>query len=281
MAISIKHKDSVTGIVLYIFNLIRQYKDIDEPVALSDLIDYLRTFNKSETAIRMGLSRMAKADVISKIKENGEIYYILDKDGKEDLKIWSRGYEYFILKYSYRDSGDWDHNWYIYILKDFNKSDKINKEIIENLNELGKVEIEYNVWTSPYDMSEKIVPLLNDNNIFYFNTIGKINTNIDINNYLEEVYNLDELRKGYQETLKMIEENNELIERGNIETIELLPKLGYTGWRFYTLVTEDPFLPKEIIGEWIGDETVNEFKKFREKVFKRIIDDLFKKRKEV
>ena len=281
MAISIKHKDSVTGIVLYIFNLIRQYKDIEEPVALSDLIDYLKAFNKSETAIRMGLSRMTKADVIKKIKEKGEIYYKLDKDGKEDLKIWSRGYEYFILKYSYRDSGDWDHNWHSYILKDFNKSDKANKVIIENLEELGKVEIEYNIWTSPYDMSEKIIHLLDGNNISYFNTIGKINTNIDIINYLKEVYNLAKLKRGYQEILKMIEENNESIEKRDIKTVELLPKLGYTGWLFYTLVTEDPFLPRDIIGEWIGDKAVEEFKKFREKTFNKIINDLFKNRKGV
>jgi len=149
MAISLKHKDSVTGIVLYLFNLLRQYKDMEESFALSDLIEYIKTFDKSETAIRMGLSRMSKADVVKKIKIDGDIYYKLDKEGKKDLNIWSRGYEYFILKYSYRASGKWDNNWHSYILKDFNNSEKVNEEIIENLEELGKKEIEYNIWPSP------------------------------------------------------------------------------------------------------------------------------------
>ena len=43
MAISLKHKDSVTGIVLYLFNLLRQYKDMEESFALSDLIEYIKT----------------------------------------------------------------------------------------------------------------------------------------------------------------------------------------------------------------------------------------------
>ena len=73
MAISLKHKDSVTGIVLYLFNLLRQYKDMEESFALSDLIEYIKTFDKSETAIRMGLSRMSKADVVKKIKIDGEL----------------------------------------------------------------------------------------------------------------------------------------------------------------------------------------------------------------
>jgi len=130
-------------------------------------------------------------------------------------------------------------------------------------------------------MSEKIVSLLDNNDISYFYTVGEINTNINLNNYLKEAYGLDELRENYQEVLDMIEENNKFIGNKKTETIDLLPKLGYTGWLFYTLVIKDPFLPKEIMKDWIGDKAVEEFKYFREKTFSKIINDLFKKRKEV
>jgi DNA-binding transcriptional regulator PaaX len=275
MAISIKHKDSVTGIVLYIFNLISQYKDINEPIALGDLLKYLKSFNKSETAIRMGLSRMNKSNVLTKIKDNGDIYYKINKEGKKNIETWTRGYEYFNLKYSYRTKKAWNGKWNFYILKDFNKTGKNNDNIIEELKELGKCEIEYNIWTSPYDMSDKIKPILDKNNIAYINTKGVLNTNIDLEEYIKKIYNLGEIKKGYLKVLKDIEKNKDVINNDNINTIELLPILGYTGWLFYALITKDPFLPKELIGDWIGIDTVNEFSKFRETIIERLKTDLF------
>jgi len=275
MAVSIKNRDSVTGIVLYIFNLLQQYKDISAEIEQGVLIDSLKAFDKSESAARMGFSRMSNSKVIEKIKKDGKIYYRLDEEGKDYLKIWLRGYEYFDLKYKNRNKAKWDNNWYSFILNDFNKSDKGNEKIIEELIEAGKCEIEYNVWVSAYDMRDRIKPLLKENNISYFNISGKLDTDKNVDEFLKDIYNLDQLKKEYQKVLDMIEENNEIIRNKEVETVKLLPMLGYTGWLFYTIITKDPFLPKEILPEWIGDDVVDVFREFRTKIFSNITKELF------
>jgi phenylacetic acid degradation operon negative regulatory protein len=275
MAVSIKNKDSVTGIVLYIFNLLQQYKDMSASIEQGDLIKFLNVFDKSESAARMGLSRMSNSKVIEKTKKNSSIYYKLDKEGKEYLNIWIRGYEYFNIKFNNRQNKQWDDKWHSFILNDFNKTDKSNEKIIEELIELGKCEVEYNVWLSPYDVSDIIKTLLERNDISYFNISGKLNTDKTIEKILEDIYDLRQLEEEYEQVLAMIKKYNQIINKNNPAAAELLPMLGYTGWLFYTIITKDPFLPKDILSEWIGDKTVNKFRRFRADIFRRITEELF------
>jgi len=277
MGITIRNKDSVTGIVLFIFNLLQEYKDRSAVIELSDLISYIKVFGKSESSIRMGLSRMSNSKVIKKIKKGNDIYYMLDEDGNEYIDIFRRGLKNFNSKYKKRKENIWDFNWNCYILKDFKKSETENTELIEILTEMGYAELELNVWVSAYKMGSQIDSILNEKEIEYFNIYGQINSKTEISIFLKEEFNLKELKKEYNELISMINENKEIIKNKDLKTEELLPLLGYTGWKFYSIVTEDPFLPKNILEDWIGDRAVKLFIDFRKELFNEIAGELFEK----
>ncbi|SIR18926.1 PaaX family transcriptional regulator C-terminal domain-containing protein [Halanaerobium kushneri] len=277
MGITIRNKDSVTGIVLFIFNLLQEYKDRSAMIEQGDLISYLKVFGKSESSIRMGLSRMSRSKVIKKVKKDNDIYYVLDEDGNEYIDIFRRGLKNFQLKYKKRKSNNWDFNWNLYIFKDFKKSEVENTDLIEILTEMGYAEIELNVWVSPYNMGNQMDLILNEKEVEYLNINGEINTKIDISKFLKKEFNLKKLKEEYNKLISMIDENNEIIKDKELKTKELLPLLGYTGWEFYSIVTEDPFLPNNILEDWIGDRAVKLFFDYRRKLFNEIAGELFEK----
>jgi phenylacetic acid degradation operon negative regulatory protein len=124
-------------------------------------------------------------------------------------------------------------------------------------------------------MGNYLEPILNEKEIEYFNINGEINSKIDISKFLKEEFKLKKLKEEYNELLTMINENNEIIKDNDLKTKELLPLLGYTGWKFYSIVTEDPFLPKNILADWIGDRAVKSFINFRKKLFNEVAAELF------
>ncbi|RCW52112.1 PaaX family transcriptional regulator C-terminal domain-containing protein [Halanaerobium sp. ST460_2HS_T2] len=277
MAVNIRNRDSVTGIVLFIFNLLQEYKDMSAEIEQRDLIRYLESFGKSESSIRMGLSRMSRSKVIKKIKSNSKIYYSLDKDGKEYIDIWRRGLKYFQLKYQKRQGNSWNFDWDCYIFKGFRKTNPQNSDLVEIMGEIGYAEIESNVWISAYKMGSELDPIFNDREISYLNLNTQVNGQIDIADFLKEEFKLGKLKEEYTELISMVKANNEQIKKKKLKTEELLPLLGYTGWKFYSIITKDPFLPEQLLDNWVGDRAVKIFIEFRKSLFTEITNDLFNK----
>ena len=277
MAVNIRNKDSVTGIVLFIFNLLQEYKGRSAMIEQRDLIHYLEAFEKSESSIRMGLSRMSRSEVIKRIKSDSEIYYTLDEEGEEYIDIWRRGLRYFKLKHKKRQNSNWNFDWDCYVFRGFRKTDSKNADLVEILCELGYAEIESNVWISSYNMRSELDPILNDKEISYINMNSQVNGKIDIANFLKEEFKIESLKEEYEKLILMIKENNKQIKKSNLNTVELLPLLGYTGWKFYSIITRDPFLPGPLLDDWIGDRVVKLFIDFRKSLFTEIINVLFDK----
>ena len=242
-----------------------------------DLIRYLESFGKSESSIRMGLSRMSRSKVIKKIKSNSKIYYSLDKDGKEYIDIWRRGLKYFQLKYQKRQGNSWNFDWDCYIFKGFRKTNPQNSDLVEIMGEIGYAEIESNVWISAYKMGSELDPIFNDREISYLNLNTQVNGQIDIADFLKEEFKLGKLKEEYTELISMVKANNEQIKKKKLKTEELLPLLGYTGWKFYSIITKDPFLPEQLLDNWVGDRAVKIFIEFRKSLFTEITNDLFNK----
>jgi DNA-binding transcriptional regulator PaaX len=223
----------------------------------------------------MGLSRMSRSKVIKKMKSNSEIYYTLDKEGKEYVDIWRRGLNYFQLKYQNRQSNSWNFDWDCYIFKGFRKTDPQNTDLVEIMGEIGYAEIESNVWISAYEMGSELDPIFIDREISYLNLNTQVNGQIDIADFLKEEFKLERLKEEYKELISMVKANNEQIKKKKLKTEELLPLLGYTGWKLYSIITRDPFLPKPLLDDWIGDRAVKIFIDFRKSLFSRIANDLF------
>jgi DNA-binding transcriptional regulator PaaX len=225
----------------------------------------------------MGLSRMSRSKVIRRIKSDSETYYTLDKEGQEYIDIWRRGLNYFRLKYQKRQNNNWNFDWDCYIFKGFRKTDSQNTDLVEIMGEIGYAEIESNVWISSYNMGSELDPILNDKEISYLNINDQVKGKIDIADFLKEEFKLEVLKYEYEDLISMINENDEQIKKYNLLTVELLPLLGYTGWKFYSIITRDPFLPKPLLNDWIGDRAVNLFIDFRKRLFAEITNGLFDK----
>lgn len=209
------------------------------------------------------------------MKSNSEIYYTLDKDGKEYIDIWRRGLKYFQLKYQKRQSNRWSFDWDCYIFKDFRKTDPQNTDLVEIMGEIGYAEIESNVWIFAYKMGIELDPIFNDREISYLNLNTQVNGQIDIADFLKEEFKLERLKEEYKELISMVKANNVQIKKKKLKTEELLPLLGYTGWKFYSIIIRDPFLPKPLLDNWIGDRAVKIFIDFRKSLFSRFANDLF------
>jgi len=124
LKIILRKKDSVTSIVLFIFNIYGEYTN-QYSISLSNLIDFMQQFDKNETSTRMGLSRMVKAGVLENKRSDEQVFYHLTEYGLENINIWNEGISRFFSRYKKRNQG-WDKSWYSVALLDFNRSDKEN-----------------------------------------------------------------------------------------------------------------------------------------------------------
>jgi phenylacetic acid degradation operon negative regulatory protein len=268
MKITLRKKDSVTSIVLFLFNIHGQYKD-NYSIELSNLIKFIKYFNKSEGSIRMSLSRMVKSNILINKKINNETVYKLTKEGLENIKIWNRNLAKFFKRYELRHS-EWNKNWNLIILINFNKSNIENQFIIDEFKETGIKELDNNIWISPYSIPDKLIEKINKNNYKYLQTTGDLTTNLDSDYLLNNIFKINQIRKKYIQFInnsQILEEKIKKLKGG-----DLLPLLFQLGWQFYDIVTSDPALPSELLKDWEGDIAVKKMNQLRSKLYNEIIN---------
>ncbi len=256
--ITLRKRNSVTSIVLFIYNIYNQVTGETE-IELGYLLDYINKFGKSDSAARVSLSRMVKADIVVNENRDGRVYYKLTEEGLSNIEEWNRGIERFFARYSLRHN-EWDKKWVTITMIDFKKSSDENQVILENLYELGYQEVDNNVWLSPY-YQEEIKSLLCQIN--YLLSRGAIETKVGNDLFIKKLYQINGLRKKYQQFLTQTEKMQQEIRERNLQDGDLLPILFKLGWNFYDIVIDDPALPEEILGTWEGDRAVKKMNKFR------------------
>ncbi len=269
MKITLRKRNSVTSIVLFIYNLYGEYSG-DYSISLDSLINYIQYFGKSESAIRMSLSRLVSSNIVENKKDGSRVIYHLTKEGLSNIESWNRGLSSFFNRYKLRTK-QWNRQWKSIYLIDFNKSDQENKVVLEELVELGLGEVDNNLWISPYDMESEIKKVLADRSDINFLFLeGYISSNLSLSELVEKVYNLNELEKKYKDFIKQLEEKEGVIDEKYLSTGELLPILFELGWGFYDIVTSDPALPKNILVSWSGDQAVKKFRVLRGQLYSSI-----------
>lgn len=272
MKITIRKRNSVTSITLFIFNLINEYKN-DNTINLGILIELLKTFHKSESSIRTSLSRMVKADILLNKKKNEETFYELTQNGIKNINYWNNGISRFYKRYKLRFER-WDKKWYFLNLFDFNKSKPENFFIVEDIKEFGLKEVNNN-WITPYSIDEEIIKILKNEKINYLLFNGHFNTNKNFIKFIYEAYNIKNIEIKYNHFLNKINLYEKKINSKKTE--DLLPILFDIGWDFYDLTTSDPALPNNLLTNWVGDKAIKKMKNIRSEITNRI----FKKFKDL
>lgn len=272
MKITLRKRDSVTSAVLFLFNILGEYKN-EYRIKLNSLLTLMGYFGKSEVAVRTGLSRMAKADILVNKRENNETVYELTEEGLNNIRLWNKGLARFFKRVGLRQE-KWNQKWSLLSVVDFNKSNYENLFILEEFAECGLCEINNSLWITPYDIDDDITALLENRKLGYLNFMGTVESNLNLYDLLDRSYQIDSLRGKYIEFLDKIGKNGEKISGG--EPGALLPILFETGWDFYDIATSDPMLPKELLSVWEGDRAASEFKANRDDLYRKIADFLEK-----
>lgn len=231
-------------------------------IELSNLLDYIKKFGKSDSSARVSLSRMVKSNILANKNIDNKVFYKLTDEGLYNIQLWNQGIERFFKRYQLRHE-KWDNKWTTFTLINFKKSKEENQFILENLRELGYREIDNNVWFSPYFFKDEIKPLVEKKVINYLISRGEIETNIEIDQFLNKIYQINDLKREYKQFVKDIKNMKQKIKENKLHNGDLLPYLFELGWNFYDILTNDPALPCDILNNWVGDKAVMEMKDFR------------------
>ncbi|KJS83205.1 MAG: hypothetical protein JM58_13155 [Peptococcaceae bacterium BICA1-8] len=252
MKIILRKRDSVVSIVLFIYNIFREHSG-SKSLRLNHLIEFMKYFDKSETAVRMGLSRSVKSGILINRKIGSEIYYDLTQLGIDNLKLWNQGVSRFFQRYALRNNGSWNNKWYLLALQNFSKSADESQVLRDELRELGMLEVIKDLWVSPYEMTNFINELVTDK-YDYLNFVGEFDLS-DTNKIVNTVFNIDVVRNEYLQFIafaKGIEQNLTKVQSQG----DYLPLLFELGWNFFDIATSDPTLPRDLLADWPGDEAV-------------------------
>jgi phenylacetic acid degradation operon negative regulatory protein len=268
MKLILRKNDSATSLLLFIYNHYFS-KSQKDSLRLSSLLEIIKVFDKSESAIRMSLSRAVKAGILSNAKQGNEVIYSLTDLGRESILLWNEGVQSFWKRFNLRNL-PWNGKWYILNIK-FQEDKKLRTEISDNLQQLGFTILNTNTWICPYNQSKEIRGLaakfgLETAIVEFFGemTVGK-----DMQQFLNETYELDILKSKYKAFINVYSEKlkqtmeickeHQFIDRG-----QGLPLLHELGWNFFNIASEDAVLPKQLYPLWEGDEAAALMKELRE-----------------
>ena len=199
MKLILRKKDSSTSILLFVFNnyMIKTTKDY---ITLSSLLEIMKVFGKNETATRMSLSRATKTGLLTNIKQDNVVTYVLTPDGKKFNALWNEGFMNFWKRYEFRNS-KWDSKWY-FINIDFKKDNNdCRVEFIDKLEQYGLAQINTNTWVTPYHQYQEIWRLIENYNFSdgIIETYGEMTIHKDMNTFLDETFGIKKLKPLYDQ----------------------------------------------------------------------------------
>ncbi|MGE5329087.1 MAG: PaaX family transcriptional regulator C-terminal domain-containing protein [Deltaproteobacteria bacterium] len=269
--IIIKKQDATTNVILFLFNSFLVPKGITK-ISLKKLFELMKPFNKSETSIRMGLSRAVKAEILSNIKENDQVYYELIDNGAKSLEEWKEIKQIFWKKISMKKNL-WNNYWCVVVMDLVNI--KENKEnMLEYLKNLGFVKLNKDTFIHPYDFSKDIQTKIDE-----YNLVGQVKVFIsklvsehNVSDFVSSHWDINSVNQkyinftfNYPPTLP--------IWNGISDAEKIIPFCHNFIGDFTELMKLDPVLPNEFVGaNWEGDNVLRILDQFNRTVVPRAKD---------
>lgn len=269
MKLILRKNDSATSLLLFIYNnyMAKTGKDY---LRLSSLLEMLGVFGKSETAIRMSLSRAVKSGLLINSKIESEVVYSLTSQGKNAINLWNEGVIYFWKRYRLRHS-DWNNMWYFINIEftDDNKQRKV--EFFDKLQQQGFAQINTSTWVTPYHQSDDLWSLIEKYHLGNCVTeiYGEMTIHKDMDKFLDDTFGVKKLRVSYKKFIadfskRLVEVKLQSSAADFVEKGLALPVLHELGWNFFAISSDDAVLPKQILPDWEGDTAALIMKEMRE-----------------
>jgi len=254
----IKKDDSVTSILLFIFNVFLTEQGISD-IPLKTILKVLVPFQKSETAIRMGLSRGVHNGLLSNFKKGNEVYYGLTGRAIESFNDWWNTIRQFKEKTALQRA-NWDGTWSMIFIKS-----KCEDEFIKAMRQLGYGSLTKDLWVSPYDQSVKIFDLAERNSPGLYVFQSKQVNDGRPEDLAEQIWPIRELARSYNQYLGDLGKTTHDFNPNLFKNGEGLPILHLFGLRLLTIIKEDPQLPSQLLpNDWMGMRAAERFFGIRE-----------------
>lgn len=281
MKVAFRKSDSAASLLLFVYNNLLTYYEKDV-LKLSSLLDIMKPFGKSETALRMSLSRTVKAGLLENKSDEGEVYYGLTQEGKGAIDFWNKRSGLIWERYRLRNT-PWDSKWHM-LYFEIGEEQKGNKAIIvERLSQLGFRALGPGTWISPYVQPGKVADIVKDYSLDseIVEMFGQIAFHQTTEIFLERVFNLQHLEQPYNDFVRTFREKLSQIKSANkteqnVNKGQALPLLHALGWQYFNIAAQDAMLPKEIYPEWIGDEAARLMIEYREILINMVLEYLAK-----
>ena len=267
MKVTIRKKDSVTSILLFIFNIFLLPKERNS-IRLNSILKVLVAFEKNETAIRMGLSRAVQNELVSRSKDQGEVLYQLSEFGKSMIDNWRATIKGYQANFPLQKQ-PWDMVWHLTIFSFPNTKQNERDELTGFLQSLGYGILNKGVWISPYDYSKEIAQKVGSLQISeYIHLLSaQIEKEQKKSSIESSVWEISSLRQRYEALIVKIDAAQSIA--GELTAAQTLPILHELGLEFMEVISEDPQLPLEILGNWPARDCVKKFMTLRERLIPR------------
>lgn len=265
---TVKKTDATSEVILFMFNSFLLPKGITS-VSLKKIFELMKPFDKSESSIRMGLSRAVKAGVLKNVKKNEQVYYEFIESGDKTIKDWKEVKQRFWKKVE-KKKGAWNNYWCMVTVDIHNKTEQ-KDELISTLKDYGFQKISKDTYIHPYDFSrdiELIAKKLNiEDNVKIF--MSKLTSFHSPSKLVSELWNVDEIKKKYMD-FSFTYPPNHSIWSLSTEEEKLIPYAQSFIHDFTEIMKIDPVLPNEFLGtNWEGDNVLRILDQFNRTVVPR------------
>lgn len=261
-------KDSVTSILLFIFNVFLVERGICS-VPLKKIFMLLEPFQKNETAIRMGLSRGVSNGLFVNEKQGQEVYYRLTDEAVRSFDYWQKTLARFQerIKMQY---AKWDGAWSIVLLDLPPRSKPVDsiEQFTQSLKQLGYGSLNKGQWISPYNYYDDVTGLADkyvlNKEILIFH--GKLQ-NKNPEYVVSEVWPVQELADKYKKYAGRVQKSAGKLNVDEHNSGQILTFLYLYGSELFEIIQDDPQLPLELLpDDWLGPEAARYFGEIRDQL---------------
>lgn len=258
--LSVRRVETTTGILLFLFQAFLIDRDITA-IPLRKIFRLMEPFDKSESAIRMGLSREVKSGLLMNEKRNGEVYYGLTPLTISGFQDWRTTFERFRARIP-RQLEPWNDVWTIAYIDERNNIEPLLQEC--SFGQLGR-----NTWVSPFNIPYSLLKEFEEKSpgitIFHSQRIAGL-TNPMI---AKKVWSLDDLTLNYDEYVRNLEKAYTQLHNEAEPDCTGLPFLHRFGLELFELIQTDPQLPKTLLPEdWQGLIAIQKFNTYRSELIR-------------
>ncbi|HBV96025.1 MAG: hypothetical protein JL50_05265 [Peptococcaceae bacterium BICA1-7] len=265
MHLSIRKKDSVTSILLFIFNVFLVERGITS-LPLKKIFRITEPFRKNETAVRMGLSRGVQNGLLSREKKDGEVFYSITGEAAKGVRHWQETLSEYRKRIPLQLSG-WDGEWSILHWRahtDKNSAAAFTEAVIQ----VGYGVLGSGLWVSPFNFTERMEKVAEECGIEIFQFRGTPSGGRTSMETAQKAWPLlGKLAQRYSSLEKSIAEELNELDPNSINCGAGLPLLHKLGLEFFEVIQDDPQLPLELLPpEWPGPRVARSFMGTRESI---------------